>query len=203
MAETKPITLTLIRTGATSWELAGRLAGGVDVPLCKEAEAQCPDLAREVAAAAPGLVLHAGDQASRVTADAVAEAAGSKVRELADLADINLGLWAGLTESSLEERSPTIWRLWREDPTAVSIPEGEQVGAASERITGCLVRALSKSKDGASVAVVLRPIAFGLVRCWLDGMPPSLLWQALESGGRIDRRTIAKERLRRDGARAS
>lgn len=197
---TKPIVLTLVRTGATDWELAGRLAGGVDVPLCTAAAADCPAIAQEAAADAPTLVLHAEDQASTATARAICGQTGAKSKELEDLAEINLGLWAGLTHAALEERSPTIWRRWREDPTAVSVPEGEQVEAAADRVVSSLIRALSKQRPGASVVVVLRPIAYGMVRCWLDAMPLSLLWRAIESGPRVERREVPKDRLRRDSA---
>ncbi len=193
----KPILLTLVRTGATSWEQAGRLAGGVDVPLCAEAVGKCPEMAREVGQAKPTLILHADDQASVATAEAIAAQTGARTKELEDLAEINLGLWAGLTEEALEERSPTIWRLWREDPSALSVPEGEQVTAASDRVTECLLRALSKVKSGTSVAVVLRPMSYGMVRCWLDATPLNLLWQAVESGPAVDRREVMKDRLKK------
>lgn len=196
----KPIALTLVRTGATSWERAGRLAGGVDVPLCPEAAAGCPMLAEEAAKASPTLILHAEDQASVVTAEAIAARTGAKAKEVDDLSEINLGLWAGLTEDALEERSPSIWRIWREDPTAVSVPEGEQVEAAAERVVSALARALGKVKAGTSVAVVLRPISFGMVKCWLDSMPMTMLWHAIEGGAPVERREIAKDTLKRDKA---
>lgn len=198
----KPIVLTLVRTGATSWERAGRLAGGVDVPLCAEAAAGCPELARQAAIGMPTLVLHADDQASLATAQAIAAQTGAKARSIEDLGEINLGLWAGLTEEALEERSPTIWRLWREDPTALNVPEGEQVSAASDRVVDALIRALAKVKGGTSVAVVLRPMSFGMVRCWLDAIPLNLLWQASEGGSDLQRCELAKDRLKRDHARA-
>lgn len=196
----KPILLTLVRTGATSWEQAGRLAGGVDVPLCPEAACKCSDIGREVARTKPTLILHADDQASAATAEAIAEQTGAKAKALDDLAEINLGLWAGLTEEALEERSPTIWRMWREDPSALNVPEGEQVTAAYDRVTECLTRALAKVKAGTSVVVVLRPMSFGMVRCWLDATPLNLLWQAVESGPGVDRRELTKDSLKRQSA---
>lgn len=171
MAENTRLTLTLVRTGLTSWEQAGRLAGGVDIPLCTEASAACGDLARQAASSEPDLILHADDQASRATADAIdGLARDAKVREVEELAEINLGLWAGVKAETLEDRSPQVWRLWRDDPTGVNVPEGEQVAAAADRIVGTLVKALGKAKGGSSVVVVLRPIAFGMVRCWLDAL---------------------------------
>jgi broad specificity phosphatase PhoE len=196
----KPIALTLVRTGATSWERAGRLAGGVDVPLCPEAAAGCPGLADEAAKGSPTLILHAEDQASVATAKALAARTGARTRGVEDLSEINLGLWAGLTADALEERSPSIWRMWREDPTAVSVPEGEQVEAAAERVTSALVRALGKAKGETNVAVVLRPMSFGMVKCWLDSMPMTMLWQAIEGGSPVERREIVKDALRRDKA---
>ncbi|MCA9286944.1 MAG: histidine phosphatase family protein [Phycisphaerales bacterium] len=203
MAENTRLTLTLVRTGLTSWEQAGRLAGGVDIPLCTEASAACGDLARQAASSEPDLILHADDQASRATADAIdGLARDAKVREVEELAEINLGLWAGVKAETLEDRSPQVWRLWRDDPTGVNVPEGEQVAAAADRIVGTLVKALGKAKGGSSVVVVLRPIAFGMVRCWLDALPLKGLWKATEGVAPIDRREISKDHLKRDPAGA-
>ena len=196
----KPIALTLVRTGATSWERAGRLAGCVDVPLCPEAAACCSALAKEASVGVPTLILHAADQASTATADAIAAQTGAKSKEVEGLSEINLGLWAGLTEGALEERSPSIWRMWREDPTAVSIPEGEQVEVAADRVVASLLKALGKVKGGTSVAVVLRPMSYGMVRCWLDSMPMTRLWEVVEQGASVDRREIDRSRFRRDSA---
>ncbi len=180
MAKSDQLTFVLVPAGSTAWEEAGRVTGGADLPLCPEGRAQASKAADELAARSISLVLHAADDASVETAKLIASATGSgcKTRTVEALAEMSLGLWEGLAAEEFAEKFPTASKQWQEDPASVVPPEGETLSAADERIIASLARALEKTKTGGAVAVVLRPVALGLVRCWLRGLPVSKVWES-------------------------
>jgi broad specificity phosphatase PhoE len=171
MAKVQDIQLLLVRSGATSWDESGRLAGGgTDLPLCPTGLACVQERTTRLKGSSLGLVVTASDTASVETAKLIASATGAKRRIEEDLAEARLGLWEGLLVSQLEERFPTVYRQWREDPEGVLIPDGESIEETRERLIGEITHILSKSRGvGKGVALVLRPLAFMMVWTWLRG----------------------------------
>lgn len=171
------LNLMLVRSGRTEWDLAARLAGLSDHPLSESGREEL--LAALDATALPrvGVVLHGPDEASSATAAIVAEKAGARTREIGALKEADLGLWCGLGAGDLEERYCSAFRQWREDPSAVNVPEGEPAAEAEARVAKAVVGALERVKPGGrSVAIVLRPVAFQLLRRRLLARPLSEVW---------------------------
>lgn len=178
MGKSDQLTFVLVPAGSTAWEASGRVTGGADLPLCPEGRAQASRSAEDLSARSVSLVLHAGDDASAETATLIASAAGCKTRAIDGLAEMSLGLWEGLAAEEFAEKFPTASKQWQDDPASVVPPEGETLALADERIVASLARALEKSKASGAIAVVLRPVALGLVRCWLKGLPVSKVWES-------------------------
>lgn len=168
--------LLLMRSGQTDWDASGRVQGAADLPLSPagrsvvQAEASTL-LGRELA-----MVLTAPDEASRETARLVAEATGSKVVVVPELAEPALGLWEGMRYDDLEKRYCRAGRVFLEDPCGVVAPDGDALPATAERVLKAFAKATSRCKAGASVAVVVRPIALGVIRCALNEADLGQLW---------------------------
>jgi phosphoserine phosphatase len=181
MAKTGQLRLLLVRSGATEWDKCGRMCGSSDLPLCEEGRAAF--LAELEQLGRPGLatVLTSPDEASLVTAGLLAEATGAKIKDYDELREVNLGLWEGRLGSDLEARCRSAYRQWVSDPTTVVPPEGETIEEAEARIVPTLAKLLGKARVGAdgAVGLVMRPLALGVVKCWLEGMPTSKLWTAV------------------------
>ncbi len=172
------INLALLRSGRTEWDLCSRLAGRSDHPVSESGREEL--LAALDAAELPriGIVLHGPDEASRATADLVASRVKGKPREVAGLVEVDLGLWCGLLTGDLEERYRTAFGQWRENPTVVSVPEGEPIADAEARLGRALYTALERIKPGSqAVAIVLRPLAFQLVRRLILDRPLAEVWE--------------------------
>lgn len=204
MAKSETIRVLLIRSGATQWDEAGRLAGDTDLPLCDLGKAAVQEQLGELNGTPISVLLTAPDEASVATAEVFAEATGAKVKKLADLAEVDLGLWEGLRPEDLEDKYPTVFRHWLDDPGSVNAPEGESMADASERITRELAKVAVKFKDdGQAVGIILRPMALALIRGWLDNTPTTEFWRVVREGSGAEWRTIpratflaAKERVR-------
>ena len=182
------------------------MAGAADLPLTDAGMTQIREIAEGLKGASLSTVLCGPDEASRAVAKAVSEATGARVRGIEGLAEADLGLWEGLRRAELEERYPTAFRQWLEDPCSVTAPEGEATREAGDRIVSALGRALERHKsNGHGIAVVLRPVAYSLVRCWLEGRDASDLWSILAYTPEHRWQTIPREAVKaaREGMKAA
>ena len=206
MSKEEDIRVFLLQAAPTEWDQSERLAGSADLPLTDEGRQQVQEIAEAHRDASIGTVLCGTDEASRTAADLLAQATGAKVREIKDLDDCGLGLWEGLRRQELTEKFPAAFKKWQDDPCSVTAPEGEALREAGDRIISCLSRTLDKHKpNGQSLAVVLRPWAYALVQCWLDGRDASEVWSVLVFTPEHQWRTIPREmvRLGREGLKAT
>lgn len=184
MGKARDFRVLLFRAPPTEWDGEGRLSGRVDLPLGSGGALEVERLAHEVAGLELDLMLHGPDEASTVSAGILARATGARLRRCVGLAEPGLGLWEGMRSSDLEERCPSVFRQWQVDPTRVSPPQGESLLEASERIVGEFARVLERVREvSPTVGVVVRPMARGVLRCWLEGLSLQRLW-AESAGGR-------------------
>ncbi len=196
MAKARDIQVLFVRTAETQWERAGRIAGSTDVP--------CTASGWEVMVKAmdglegPRLtsVVCGPDEASQAVARELAKRSKTKVKVNDDLGEVHLGLWEGLLGTELQEKCPTAYRQWLEDPAAVNVPEGEGLEEAQARLLDALSRSLSRVRgDSGGVGVVLRPMALGLVGCALTGVPTKSLWSMIQSGPALQWRAVERGSL--------
>jgi broad specificity phosphatase PhoE len=164
-------TLLLVRSGPTEWDLAGRLQGQADLPLAPNAQSATEGWTPTPGISGPVTVFSAPDEACRIAAKALVDASGAKLNISEDLRELDLGLWSGLRIDELETRFERAGTQWLDDPASITIPEGEPFQSMEVRLLGVIEKAISKRRTSTSIAVVLRPIAYSLVRCRLEQLP--------------------------------
>jgi broad specificity phosphatase PhoE len=186
--------LCLVRCGETTWQQEGRLHGNTDLPLTEEARAAVRDAGGTLAGATPSTVYHPRDEAASETAQILAKGAAARTKDRDELADPALGLLEGLLLQDFAERYPKRHKQWEDDPVSLIPPEGEPIAEARARIFGAVARLLRKSR-APEVAVVLHPVGFGLLRCWLAGRPSDELWAMVRDAPRMERYAVANRLL--------
>ncbi len=203
MAKVKQVGLMIIRVGSTVWDADSRIGGATDLPLSEEGVGTCKEAAASTSGTAS--VLFCGpDEASRQTAEMFSATCGGKVRVCDTLAEMRLGLWEGMRESEFEEKFPSASRQWREQPEGVVAPEGEALLDAESRILKALVRKIDRLKpDTERFALVLRPIAFGIVRAAIEDRPIGDLWEMIRARPAVDLIDLDASKLEVLRARAS
>src|SRR5262245_57074263 len=122
MAKRSSITLTLIRCGETTWDAQGRVHGSTDLPLSDAGRAAVMAEVQRLGGARSTIIHHPQDEAAADTARMFAMA-GEKLRDVAELADPNLGLLEGLTQQEFAERFRSRSKQWKDDPITLSPPE--------------------------------------------------------------------------------
>lgn len=182
--------MSIAQCGDSPWESEGRLHGWTDLPMSDAGRASITADLSHLRGSAIATIYHPPDEAAVETAEIFARTAGAKTKEVDDLADPNLGLFEGLLETQLAERHPKRYKQWLEDPLSLNPPEGEAIADARARVFAALARILKKSR-ASEVAIVLHPISFGLLRCWLADRPATDLRRVLADSVRFERYAVA------------
>ena len=175
--------VALIPCAATEWQEEGRLLGRVELPPAPAAEEKCQHWAAKLQPLGVQQIYHAPDELATRTAKLLGRKLVVPTKPAQALAEVDVGLWAGLTEQQLKSRFSSAHRELREAPLNVSPPGGENLGAANARLRAFLNKQMKR--DGqAAFAVVLRPVSFAMARCALEGREPAGVWEA--AGRRMD-----------------
>lgn len=196
MAKPTQFNVVLVRSGLSDWDLCGRLVGQADLPLGDAGLEGVASASVALDGANLSMILHGPDQCSVATAEAYARITGAKLKRVDDLADVDLGLWEGMLRDDLEEKFPKAFRRWEEEPGEVMVPEGEPITDAQHRLIAAMGRVLEKLRNpDPGVGIVLRPMAYGLVRCWMSGQPVSELW-SMSDTPTYEWHEVSRDRLR-------
>jgi broad specificity phosphatase PhoE len=144
-------TLYLARHGQSDWNAETRWQGHADRPLTELGRRQAGQLADRLADVPLAAVYSSDLERARATAEAVAGPRGLAVVPLADLREIDVGSWSGLTRPEAEERFPAAYLRWAEGG------QGWDDGETYEQMTDRVVRAvvgIGARHTGESVLVV-------------------------------------------------
>lgn len=164
--------VALIPCAANEWVEKGRLLGRVELSAGPSLE----DETNQWAAALVGLglkqIYHAPDELATRTARILGRKLVVPTRVAEGLAEVDVGLWTGLTEEELKSRYASAHRELCEAPLNVSPPGGESLGAADKRLKGFLQKQAKRNGE-ATVGLVLRPVSFVMARCALEGRAAS------------------------------
>lgn len=171
--------VVLIPCAATEWRDEGRLLGRVEVPPSAEGERLAATWVDSLREHGIELIYHSPDELATKTAKIVGKALGVKTKKLADLAEVDMGLWSGLTEEDLRKRYASAHHELTEAPLHVSPPNGEDLAAAEERLT-TVVQKLLRKNGMEAIALVERPVSLALTRRLLQGGESSQIWDAAQ-----------------------
>jgi phosphoserine phosphatase len=167
--------LVVIRSGATDYDLQGRISGNLDIPLTPAGIAAASETARHLAAAPPVALYTSPTTCAIETADVIGDRLHLVPRRVPHLAGLDLGLWQGMLVSEIRRRQPRLARHWEEDPWTVVPPDGEPLSAARDRIAQAIGKMVARH-PGERVAVVVPQPLDRIIRSLLTGDGPGDLW---------------------------
>jgi alpha-ribazole phosphatase/probable phosphoglycerate mutase len=186
--------LLLVRHAETEASARGRCYGSLDVGLSPLGRSQCAALAAVMAVERVAAVVASPRLRAVETARAIAEPHRLKVRQDADLRELDFGELEGRTYDEIAATLPELYAAWMTHPTGVRFPGGEcyddlkeralrAVATARERLDGRtavlithggIVRAVLADVLGVPDERIFRiavdPASVSVVE-WLDGVP--------------------------------
>jgi probable phosphoglycerate mutase len=175
MGDSQPTRLILIPTGQTCWDAEGRLVGNTDLPLCPEGVEQVKHWATSLKEIGLEYLFSAPGGASEETEDIIAGGVRVRPRQDVELAEMNLGLWQGLTMEEIKSRHPKVYRQWLDTPESVTPPEGESLSEARQRLESAIGKVLRRY-CGSRIGIVLGDVALAIVRINREGRTISDFW---------------------------
>jgi broad specificity phosphatase PhoE len=161
----------LIEAGPTQWDAEGRITGSMSLPLTAEAIDSVTHLVDSLGENVGSVYRAGANEACVAAAKLIGKRFNLRPRDAADLEEVNMGLWEGLTREELKMRFPTVFPQWEANPLGVTPPDGEPVVEAIGRISGALSRIFKRNR-GVTVALALRPMALQIVSGLVLGLPP-------------------------------
>ena len=168
--------LVVIRSGATDYDLQGRIRGNLDIPLTPAGIAAARETAGRLAAAPPVALYTSPTTCAIETADLIGDGLDLVPRRVPLLVGLDLGLWQGMLVSEIRRRQPRLARHWEEDPWTVVPPDGEPLSAARDRIAQAIGKIVARH-PGERVAVVVPQPIDRIIRALLTGTGPGDLWE--------------------------
>jgi len=146
------MSVTLIPWPETIWTAHDRLQSRTPIGLSRRGVEKLESWFDQLRESGVREIAAAGVMPGEEIAARLVRALGAKSRTDADLAEVNAGLWDGLTHEELERRYERVYKKWWSRPASVSPPGGESVEAACDRLSGALERFACRSSADAVVS---------------------------------------------------
>jgi broad specificity phosphatase PhoE len=197
MGKPNGITVHLLRVGETIWDKDGRAIGQSDLPMTQPGSDTVVEAIRVFEPQNPiSLVLTSPEESAIRSSRLLVSSTEVKVKSLDALSNVGLGLWEGVLLSDLEDRCPTVYSQWQDAPERITPPEGESFFDAQDRMVTSIIKSMSKLKGPhPTIAIVLRPWAWAIVRCWLREQKICDIWSQLDQPIMVEAFEITKSQL--------
>ncbi|MCE9630828.1 MAG: histidine phosphatase family protein [Planctomycetia bacterium] len=187
-----PDHLIVIRSAATDYDLQERIRGTLDLPLAAEGISAAMRAGERLAADPPQALYASTDECAAETARLVGLACGIKPRQVANLGNLDLGLWQGKLVDEIREKQPRLYRQWQDNPWSVAPPEGELLEEACERAETVVEKLFKRHPAGRIALVVPQPLD-AIVRWLVSGRSMGDLWSFDLAADLIDQLPVAAQ----------
>ncbi|MFM7107860.1 MAG: histidine phosphatase family protein [Planctomycetaceae bacterium] len=181
-----PDHLIMIRSGASDFDEQGRIRGTLALPLSAAGATEARRAATLLAASSADALYTSTDACAAETAHIVGAACGLRPKRIANLSNLDQGLWQGMLVDEIRERQPRLYRQWQDNPWAVAPPEGELLEEACLRVEAALEALVRRHPAGRVAVVVPQPLDH-VVRWIVSGESMGDLW-----GGEPERPPVAE-----------
>ena len=181
--------LILVRHGQTDWNKDGRIQGQLDIPLNAEGKSQTKTLIAGLANL-KGIksidALYSSELLrSYETASEIGKVFNLKVNKVAELNELNQGVWQGLLEKQIQSRYKKIYSIWKATPLATTPPKGEGLKEASDRIIPAVQKILRKHKNQ-TVCIVSHEIVSAIIKCHYKNIDLNEIWHNIPKNASME-----------------
>ena len=186
----------LIQAGPTPWDIEARLGGRHSLPLQPDARAAIQQGIDQLATPPVAVYRAKRNEACDETAKLIAVKFNLRPRDNAELDELDVGLWQGLTRNELRQRFPTAFVQWEKHPEAVTPPDGESLAQAIDRIGAALLGIVRRNRE-TTFAIAMRPMSMRIAAGILIGDSPEQIAQRLHDSTPLETIELDADALKR------
>jgi alpha-ribazole phosphatase len=134
----------LIRHAQTLWNSQNRIQGSSDIKLNEVGQKQAKLLEKYFEDRKVGVLYSSPRIRAIQTAETLVEKFGLPINIEKDLAEMNLGVWEGLTPEEINSKYNNAYELWKTAPTQVEIPNAEPHEIFRKRVREAFVKIVAR-----------------------------------------------------------
>jgi broad specificity phosphatase PhoE len=166
----------LVRHGTTDWNKEEIFRGRADCRLNETGQAEALALAAYFEDIAMDAIYSSPLSRAAETAQSIASGRGLRVISDPAFIDIDFGEWQGLPLKEVKEKYSDLYRVWREQPQAITFPGGENLTQVRARAWQGFLRVVQENPDKTSLIVSHRVVTKVLI-CAILGLDDSHFWR--------------------------
>ena len=175
----------LVRHGTTDWNKEEIFRGRAECKLNETGKAEAKALALYFEEVPIEGVYSSPLSRAMETARPTAESKGREVVPDPAFTDLDFGAWQGLPLKEAQEKYPDLYRLWREQPGAVSFPRGENLAQVRNRTWEGLNR-LAEENPKRTILIVTHRVVTKVLICAALRLDDSHFWQVKQDSTAIN-----------------
>ncbi len=184
------VRLILIRHGKTDYSSQSRYCGFTNPPLNNKGIRQSKKLAAKLKDIRIDKVYSSDLIRAYQTAKIIFK--NNSIEKLADLREMNFGLFEGLKYQDIVRKYPTLYRDWVDNPEKVKIPNGEGLKHLNRRVKQRLSFILSQN-EGETIVFVSHSGPIRVILCDALNFDLNMFWQIRQEIGALNIIDYAKE----------
>ncbi len=190
--------IILVRHGKTDWNKEGRYQGKIDIPLNEEGLEQAYKVAQalreyDIKAVYTSPLSRALETAKKI----VSYHPNATLHILEDLKEIDHGEWEGKLAVEIQKEYPELYKAWKENPSKVQMPKGENLFDVFNRAKKALDEIISLHKDEDLVCLVSHDATLKAIMCYILNLPLDYFWSFKFSNCSISLIYVNKEKTRK------
>jgi len=108
-----------------------------------------------------------------------------KIKETADLLDIDYGAWEGMAREEIHARFPALYETWTKTPGRIKFPGGESVKQVRLRVEK-LFNELQEDHLGETLTLVSHRVTCHVALCVALGLSNDAIWHLRQDVGCIN-----------------
>ncbi|MEK7486231.1 MAG: histidine phosphatase family protein [Planctomycetota bacterium] len=170
---------SLIPTGKTIWDEESRVSGALEVPLAEGENREFESTLKKVQILSIDRLFCGPTRSARETGDRISQKLHLSLTLVENLSELNLGVWQGMLESEIRVRYHRAYQIWKQLPSHVYPPLGENLQECQQRLIQSLRRIFRSCRGEFRIGFVLPPYAKTLLDLHLQQKPLDSLFQLL------------------------
>lgn len=170
--------IVLIRHGDTPASQDGRFTGAHDITLSEEGRVHASELATRLSRYPMHAVYSSSMRRAQETAGYIAQVHGLTVTPLADLREMDHGVWNGLNRAEIEQKYPGQTAKYDADPFHFA-PDGGESGELVLKRAVPAMQAIVRAHPDQTAVVVAHKTTNRLLICNFIGIDPALYREKL------------------------